>query len=158
MAGSKWAYLQDRFPTLPANPKHREGLAAQMGVYQDLPIAEIAEAYNDLTEEKAEREKELADVDLRLEAALRALHQKMADAKMDGVIAAGYLWTPKLKPYPSVKNKAEFLAWAKEKMPDNLTMHHGTLTSTVCDALEENKPLPPGVDVFLKPSFSRTAQ
>jgi hypothetical protein len=155
---SKWAWLKDRFPALPADPSYGDAIIAQVEAYRELPLAEIAEAYNDCEEEIAERERELKEVKMRREAAERAMHQQMEAAGLDSVTVAGFKWTPKVEPYPSVKDKAAFRAWAGEKMPDNLSLPFPTLKSVVKEALESGEELPPGIDVYLKGSFSRTKQ
>lgn len=157
MAG-KWAYLKGQLPTLPADPSYGQALMAQIDTYRELPLAEIAAAYNDLDEELEEREQELKDLKLRREAAERAMDQKMDAAGLESVTAAGYRWTPKIEPYPQVKDKSALRVWIDEHMRDNLSLPFQTLKATVKAALEAGDELPPGVEVFLKRSFTRTKQ
>jgi len=153
---SKWAHLKEKLPALPVDPSYEEALVSQMAVYQGMNLAYVAQEYNDLEEELAEREKEIQRMKLQLEAASRVLGQKMEDASLESAVMAGYKWTPKFEPYPQVKDKAALRAWVDDHMSDNLSLPFMTLKSVVKDALEAGDELPPGVEVFLKRSFSRT--
>lgn len=157
MAG-KWAWLKDRFPALPADPSYGEALNTQAQQYRGLPLAEVAQLHIDLTEELSERQQEVKDLNMRIAAAEEVLDEKMKAEQLESAVIAGYRWTPTPEPYPQIKDRQAFRAWAGKHMSDNLTLHHGTLKSVVKEALEENKPLPDGVEVFHKRTFRRTAQ
>ncbi len=155
---SKWAHLKDQFPALPMAPAYGDVLTAQMEAFRAMPMAQVAEEYNDLAEELAEREQEVKELKLKLEAAERVLDQQMEATGLDSAVIAGYRWTPKVEPYPLVTDKSVLRDWVDSHMPDNLALPFQTLRSVVKDALEAGDQLPPGVDVFLKRSFSRTKQ
>jgi hypothetical protein len=59
--------------------------------------------------------------------------------------------------YPVVKNPGQLLAWVKANgMESVLTLNYQTMQSMVKQRLLEGKPIPDGVDVFLKDKLTIT--
>jgi hypothetical protein len=149
----KWSALAEKFPELPYDEvlqRHAEGLAASA------TVSDLTELINETRTAKDEIEASLKATTAELEIQSRALLMVMARDHLESVVANGYKWTPKIEPYPQITDRAALRAWVDRMMPEALTLPFQTLTSNVKAALEGSGPMPEGVDVFLKKSFTRT--
>ncbi len=155
----KWSYLkkQDRFQPLPPDPKTWEQIREKVDALRGTSIVSLAESINGFEERKAELTAELKEVNKEITAHERALSNKMENDGLESVVAAGYRWTPSPEPFAQIADPAAFMAWVRENMPDSLSLNEKIRQSLVKGAIEKNEPLPPGLDVYMKESFSRKA-
>ena len=59
------------------------------------------------------------------------------------------------EPYPNVKDRATLIAWVKETGQEELlTLNFQTLASMCKQLLLDGKPIPPGVDIYMKSKLS----
>lgn len=59
------------------------------------------------------------------------------------------------EPYPNVKDRATLVAWIKSTgQEDLLTLNFQTLASMCKQLLLDGKPIPPGVDIYMKSKLS----
>ena len=160
MAGkTKWGHLKGQYPEKPVdNLDYEAKVRGAVDLLKGSSVSDLTLQINTKTDEKKALEERLKYVKFSIEVAEQALRQAMDFAGFDSVVSNGYTWTPTIEPYFSVKDKPSFLAWAHEHASESLTIHDGTLKSIGKAALEGNEPLPDGVAVFLKSSFSRTAK
>jgi hypothetical protein len=156
-AKKKWGHLVGTLPDAPADPSYGDALGARVEALQGTPLKDLVAQYNAADEAVTEADRVLAEKNFEKEALTRALTRALEAAGLDSIAAEGYTFTPVPEPKPSVKDRAVFLAWAREHYPDNLMMHHQTLSSLVKSSLEgDGSPMPPGVDVFMTRRLSRT--
>lgn len=155
-----WSGLVGKIEDLPQEPNERtQKLFAQVdSLLETSTTTEIAAILNRAHEAKAAASEAEKTANFDIEAAEIALRKAMERDGLESMVTDGYRFTPKPEPYPKVDDKPALLAWALEHMRDNLALHHKTLVALVKEALESGSELPPGVDVFLKRSFTRTKQ
>ena len=160
MAGkTKWGHLKGQYPELVnENTSYQDKLDAAVSALKGSAISDLTLQINTKKDEKSVLEERLKYVGFSIEVAERALAQAMDLAGFDSVVSNGYTWTPTVEPYPQVKDKAALRAWAGEHANEALSLNPQTLKSIVKESLELNEPLPEGVAVYLKSSFSRTVK
>lgn len=154
----KWSHLVGKVPNLPVDPSYEQALYARVDELSTLDKADLAERYALLDQVKNTLDKASKDLDFDMTAITMLMSKRFQDEGLESAVIGGYRWTPKPDPYAQVKDKAEFLKWALEHMQSNLQIPWPTLNSIVKANLESGEELPPGVDVFLKRSFTRTKQ
>jgi hypothetical protein len=150
----KWADLKGKLPDAPSS--YGDDMLERQRTLEALPLRELADTYEAarLAAEAADEAKKLAAFEE--EAAERALLNKMEREGLDSIGIKGYNYSPSLEPYPSVKDKAAFMAYALDQMPETLTVPHQSLKARCKSALEGDGEVPPGVELYLKHKFSRT--
>lgn len=153
-----WTKLKksNRFQPLPEDPKRWEVLRKIVDELRGSSLQSLAESLNGFEERKEALTAELKEVNLKIDGYERALGQLMESQGLESVVMAGYRWTPKPEPYAQVADPVAFNAWVREHMPDALSLNERVRQSLVKKAIEKNEPLPPGLDVYMKESFSRT--
>lgn len=154
----KWSSLKksNRFEPLPEDPKRWEVLRKIVDGLRGSSLQSLAESLNGFEARKSELNAELKEVNLKIDAHERALAQLMESQGLESVVVAGYRWTPSPEPYAQVADPVAFNAWVREHMPDALSLNEKIRQSLVKKAIEKNEALPPGLDVYMKESFSRT--
>jgi hypothetical protein len=97
-------------------------------------------------------------LNVELEALSQLLVDRLEGAEIESVKFRGGVGVGlQDKPYPSVADRRKLFGWIKQtRMTGLLSVHHQTLLGLVTEALEAGRPLPPGVDVFLKTSAKVT--
>lgn len=156
--GGKWAYLRGQFPLLPADPQYGDVLHAKITARASRTIPELIAEHEQLEARIAEEEGVLQDARATLEAVLRVLTDQMEALGLDSFTANGRIWTPGVEPHPIVKDRDQLRRWAQDVMPDAIPepqLPWNTLKAVTKERLEQGETLPPGVDVYLKPKFSR---
>jgi hypothetical protein len=102
---------------------------------------------------------ELKEIELHLKAHEQLMEEVyeaqslMSQAiKIDNVI---YNVDYELQPIGFVQNKEEHHHWGMEEYPDLMKMPWNTRERIVKENLLAGRPIPPGIDLYLKPSFKR---
>ena len=96
----------------------------------------------------------------RLEDERDAVKQLIMDEftrlKLSSVRAAsGSLFIAEDVPAPVVTDRGKVIDWAKEKMPDILTVNTNTLKAIAKKAVTDGEELPDGVDVYMASTIRR---
>lgn len=151
----KWSKLAGSLPTLPSEATYSDAVRNQVDALRGQSLSDLTASYNALREEKMRVEAELSEINCRLEAVTRVIDETMDLQDMESVVMHGYRWTRSPEPYAKVADRQAALAWAKQEMPDALSIHYQILASTTKARLEAGEPPPPGVDVYLRPKISR---
>lgn len=153
----KWSKLDGTLPEAPQDQSERtQKLFAACDELAGTPVPELAKILSDAKQAKDAVKEAEKEANFNLEVAERAMIFAMKQAGIESIVVDGYRFTPSPEPYPQVTDKKALLDWALEHMRDNLSLHPSTLSAIVKQALEGQGELPPGVDVFLKRSVSRT--
>lgn len=153
---SKWSHLEGTLPPLPEETGgYHDTIRALCAGYRGTPLATLTERHEAETLALDALKAQQSEISQRLEALTRVIEETMAAQELESVVIDGYRWTRTPEPYPTVKDKAANLAWARIHMPDALALHASTLKAVCKDALTKGDPLPDGVEVFLKPALSR---
>ncbi len=152
----EWGHLDGKYPEKPN--ENEEKIRGAVDLLKGTSISDLTAQINVKKDEKKVLDERLKYVNFSIEVAERALKQAMDFAGFESVVSNGYMWTPGVVPYPSVEDNAAFLEWAHAEASETLTMHSGKMATIVKACLESNEPLPPGVKLYLKPKFSRTAK
>lgn len=115
-------------------------------------IAALAERFSQARIEKEDLEKLLKDVNERLDSIENNLVDLMESSDLTALkTSEGHHLSLRGACYPTVKDKDTFRSWVVENgFEDALTMHHSTLKALCKELLEEAKPLPDGVEAFMK--------
>jgi hypothetical protein len=115
-------------------------------------ISFLAAEFKRFREQKEEHEAAISDLNVALEALGQTIVEKMQDDEIEKVgLSDGSTCYMNYEVYPSVKDKAALLAWAK-KHKIELSVQWQTLKGICGELTTEGKPLPPGVQCFLKVS------
>ncbi len=121
--------------------------------FQDTP-AHLARLYMAQRKLKDEVEALLKDVNLRLTAITQMLDEKFDEQGLDAVRIDGRLVSVSRKPYPIVTDPEAYLKWVIRKgLKNKLSVHWQTTRAIVTERLENGEAPPPGVEVYLQPSF-----
>lgn len=153
----KWSHLKGQYPDRqdPESDYFRD-LHARTDELATKKLAELAELYAKEEEIVDYHEKRAKSAKTEIEAITRAMLRVMEQQNLDSATLAGYRWTPSPEPYPQVKDKVSLREWAeKTDQRDLLSINPQTLKSLVKKALEENQPIPEGLDLFVHTTFSR---
>jgi hypothetical protein len=160
MAGkTKWGHLKGQLPEWESpNKEHNDKVRSAVEALRGTAVSDLTLQINQKEDEKDALEARLKYVKFSIEVAEGALAVAMKLAGFESVVSNGYTWTPTGEPYPSIEDKQAFLAWAHEHAAEALTLHDKKMKSIVKEALDTNEPIPPGIKVFFKSTFSRTVK
>lgn len=154
----KWESYRGKFPKLPPksdDPKFEERVALMVGdiLANQTDNTELCKAIANFKEKKEEKEAELSELNAELEARYRILAERFENneiQKMSLSFATFYL---NEEPYSSIEDKDALREWVVENgMQELLSINWGTLNSLVKGLIEDGKPEPSGVKVYLKTS------
>lgn len=178
----KWSFLKGLYPKLGIDPDQRaiyqafwDSPADALVTYsiekvehsgkddalrvKDMDNENLCERYNKARILKDKFDAVSSILDGEIQAMTRLFVERFED---DGVTSctfdSGISIGTSEEPYPQVKDKVKFLAWIHEKgLAGLLTLNPQTMASLVKDRLigKVNEPLPPGVEVFMKPKLTR---
>ena len=151
-----WSHLRGKYPQLPLDPKHEDVLAAMRDTLRGKQLHELVALYNDVQAKLDVLDAKMADLDAAKVALAQIMDSEMERTKQQNAVIDGFRWSRKIEPVGRVADKALFLSWAMEHMPDNLSMHYRTLNAEVKRALENNVELPDGVEVNTRQTVTRT--
>lgn len=115
-------------------------------------ISQLAERFSVARIEKEDLERQLKDINERLTSIEDNLVDLMESSELTALkTEAGHHLSLRGSCYPTVADKPAFMGWIESNgYHDALTMHHSTLKSLCKELLEEAKPLPDGVEAFMK--------
>lgn len=115
-------------------------------------IAQLSERFAGLRMQKDEAEDALKKINEQLGICEDSLVDLMESSELTALrTEAGHHLSLRGACYPTVKDRGQFITWVEEHgYHDALTMHHSTLKSLCKELLEEAKPLPDGVEAFMK--------
>lgn len=154
----KWDGFKDKYPALPDDPKRADALRKVLDERREQPIAEIVAAHDAADARRAELEDQISQATLERDACRILMRGYCETTKQQRLTIDGFNYTPSSEPYPVVIDKAAFMEHARTAAPELLSYAHGTLKTVIKSALEgkDGFSVPPGVDVFMAPTFSRT--
>ena len=154
----KWSHLHGRYPALEdPNPTYAATLREAVDLKRTWSVDALTADYNEAAADVARLKQALKDAKFALEATEHALAARLEADNLDSVTASGYRWTPTIEPYPQITDRAAYAPWAETgPLAEARSIPSATLKSYVKGLLDESSPLPPGVDVFLKPVLHRT--
>jgi hypothetical protein len=167
----KWEHLRERFKRLPLDLKFaddvsfREKVDAIKAALLDKTKQELAEIYNEAWEADDIVKAEQKEINAYFEALELLLVEHMDEASEQAFkLKSGESFVRGDEPYVNVKDKDALRAWFKEQGQEEiLNPHHSTLTAIVKGILEQPidpltgqaKPLPAGIDIFMKATVKR---
>lgn len=160
MAG-KWASFREKLPAFTVEQSYQAKVddAKQflLGTLsgEDANINRLAALYADRKQKKDAHEVAISEINVDLEALSQLLCDAFETEGMQKVElssgASGYLHDGI---YPSVEDREKLFDWIKQhKMARLLSVNAQTLKGLVGELLQNGKPAPAGVRVFLKTQF-----
>lgn len=119
---------------------------------KQVSISALAEKFAALRLQKEEAEDSLKKINEQLASIEDHLVDLMESSELTALkTEQGHGLSLRGACYPTVKNKEEFNMWIHANgYEDALTMHPSTLKSLCKELLEEAKPLPDGVEAYMK--------
>jgi hypothetical protein len=138
-----------------------QGQASQGHSREQLPElknaspSELAERIKSLRTSKRDLEASLYETNLHIEATSQVLLEWMEASNLTKIeLRSGGLIFIQDEPYCKVSDMDALRKWIKgHKLGNLLSIHWQTLNSMTKDALIDGKPLPSGVEVFMKSSL-----
>ena len=117
-----------------------------------ITIAQLAERFSVERIEKENLEKQLKEVNERLASIEDNLVDLMESSELTALkTETGHHLSLRGLCYPTVADKSAFMGWIDVNgYQDALTMHHSTLKALCKELLEEARPLPDGVEAYMK--------
>lgn len=152
----KYSKYKDTMVKFQQEPSWQQEIDALKPEILKLKNAEISEYFSGLKDEKAELEKQIKEINTKLEACSQILVERLEE---DGITSfktdLGTFYI-KDEPYSSVSDRPAFYSWVREnKLEDLFTIHYQTMSGMVKERLENGEELPPGISVFMKSSIQR---
>jgi len=128
-------------------PKHKVFGGISTGT-----IAQLAERFSVERIKKEDLEGQLKEINERLTSIEDNLVDLMESSDLTALkTAAGHHLSLRGSCYPTVADKPAFMNWIEDNgFHDALTMHHSTLKAMCKELLEEARPLPDGVEAYMK--------
>lgn len=167
----KWTHLRGTLPKLPVEIKYEDGAKYQEkvdAVKAELVgkgLQELAEAYNALCDQEEEIKAALAEINVQFAAIEELLVTQMEDQGLSNFkLASGGQFILKDEPHTSVKDKAACREWfEKQGLKEILAPPWSTLNAMVKGILEDPidpatgqpRPMPEGIDIFMKTTVQR---
>ena len=149
---SKWSRFKHKYPNL-LYDEAKEQAILEVLPYPSETLADQINAHEDEIEKLRDQ---LAELEFQLEIREQALLRQMEKIGTDRLHLSGYSWSDSPEPYPTVVDRAAVRDWAIARGDEDLlTVHWGTLKALTKEALEQNKKIPSGVEVFIKHKLSR---
>jgi len=125
------------------------------GYTDKVKLAKILQSARALKEEK---EQEVTDLNVEIEAATQMMTELLADEGINSFRTAdGWQFVQRTSVFVSIadEGKAEFYQWLKDNDHEDLfSVNYMTASAMVKERLEEGLEIPPGVKLFLKESIS----
>jgi hypothetical protein len=154
---SKYAKLKSKLPAFEQEQSYQERVDAWKHDFfgenpLDANVALLAAKLAELKGLKENEENLIASLNVGIEALSQLLIERMQADDLDKVsLASGATIYLQYEAYPSVKDKEKLLQWAKShKFGPLLTLPWQTLRGICNEMLLAGKPLPNGVECFLK--------
>jgi hypothetical protein len=165
----KWTALKGTLKPLPI--VYEEGADYQATVdatkaeLAGKSLQELADLYNDLRDQKEEAEAALKEINAQVDGIEELLATQMEDLGMSNFkLASGGQFILTDQPHTTVKDKNAVREWfEKQGLKEILAPPWSTLNAMVKGILEdpidpatgEPRPMPEGIDIFLKTSVQR---
>lgn len=165
----KWDKLKGKYPKLAPDSSYAEKLDAvldspapqeYLGAHDDglgltvrcLSDFQLARMYEDVRIRVDQLEADLKAAKLEQEALTREFTGRFEDAgEVSKEFEGGMSLGAGVEPYPVVADQQKMLKWVRDNgLESMLTFNYQTMASYVKQCIEGGKPLPDGVDVFLK--------
>jgi hypothetical protein len=136
-------------PAFPQDPSNKLRV-------RDLNNSQLAELYKQVRKQMDELDARLSVLETQKAALTHVFVQRFEEDDVTSMkFADGVTLSENVEPLPNVKNREELYKWIKqEKLIDLLTINYQTLASLVKQLLLEGKPIPPGVEVYMKQKLS----
>ncbi len=157
-ARGKYKNVIDKLPRyLGDNPGWQSKVDAVKGVMTadpEFPITsvDLAREYTLLREEKSQLDKQVSDLNLRLEAVTQLMGEQFEKDDMPGIRIGGYAISTYMEPYAQVVDPEAYRAWvlADDDLRRQMTLSWQTTNSLMKARLLEGESEPPGVTAFAK--------
>lgn len=156
---SKYAKLRDKLPVFQQESSFQEKVDVFKSKYgenaENANVSAVAANYADLRARKQFLEDEISDINIALEALNQIGVTAMQADDLEKVsLSTGATVYLSYDVYPSVKDKEALLTWVKaNKMSAQLTLPWQTLRGICNDLSSNGKPLPKGVEAYLRISL-----
>lgn len=123
---------------------------------RDLNNTQLKDLYVQARKEADELAEKVSVIDTQLAALTYLFVQRMEEDDVTSLpFTDGVTLGSSIEPYPNVTDRSALTNWIKSTgQEDLLTLNYQTLASIVKAMLLEGKPLPPGVDVYMKDKLS----
>jgi hypothetical protein len=132
-------------PAFPNDPSNKMRV-------RDLDTTQLCDLYVRLRKELAEKEVQVSVLETQKAALTYLFTNRFEEVDVTSMkFANGVTLGESVEPLPNVKDSTALKSWIKETgQEDLLTLNYQTLASITKQALLEGKPIPPGVEVFMK--------
>jgi hypothetical protein len=119
---------------------------------RDLDSTQLCERYVQVRTKIDELEAELSVLEVQKAAMTYLFTNRFEDDDVTSMkFANGVTLGESVEPLPNVKDREALITWIKNTgQEDLLTLNYQTLASITKQALLEGKPVPPGVEVYMK--------
>jgi hypothetical protein len=165
----KWEFLKGKYPKLAPDSDYQEKVRqVQESDYYEVDgaggprLREVSDVdlcnwYNNKRRLKDQLEAELKVLELEVQAATQLFVERFESQDVQKIkFQDGTTLSVNPEPYPYVQDQQKLLTWVRQQgLESLLTLNYQTLASLTKERLLEGKPLPEGVDVFLKSKLTR---
>lgn len=160
MAKPKWEKLKGKYDPRPLTDEggFREKVDKARKEHEAAPLENLLLRFQKADEEKEEREQDIKDLNVTLEALDQLIREKLGEQDLRSVTdERGHSYTVKIEPYVSIKDKIAFEKFmAEHPQLDYLwAIQPKSLAGYVKDLLDQGRDaeVPPSVSIFLKSSI-----
>ena len=152
--GKYASHLKDVPRYLGDDQSHQDKVteAKRLWTGSDLRASSLAKLYVTIREEKEQKQRELSEVQVRLDAVEQLLVSTMDTEEISSIkLDSGRSISTWMEPYPQVTDAEAFRLWCIENgLERSLRLWPSTTASLVKQRLMDGKPEPPGITIYAK--------
>ena len=163
---SKWATFRKLYPKAPIEATAFDAMNAVLDApafqgedttrVRDLNNTQLKGLYVQVRQQIDELDAKLSVLNVQKNALTYLFTERFEEDYVTSMkFDDGVMLSEAPEPYPNVKDRATLVAWIKSTgQEDLLTLNFQTLASMCKQLLLDGKPIPPGVDIYMKSKLS----
>lgn len=163
---SKWATFRKLYPKAPIEATAFDAMNAVLDApafqgedttrVRDLNNTQLKGLYVQVRQQIDELDAKLSVLNVQKNALTYLFTERFEEDDVTSMkFDDGVMLSEAPEPYPNVKDRATLVAWIKSTgQEDLLTLNFQTLASMCKQLLLDGKPIPPGVDIYMKSKLS----
>ena len=163
---SKWATFRKLYPKAPIEATAFDAMNAVLDApafqgedttrVRDLNNTQLKGLYVQVRQQIDELDAKLSVLNVQKNALTYLFTERFEEDDVTSMkFDDGVMLSEAPEPYPNVKDRATLIAWVKETGQEELlTLNFQTLASMCKQLLLDGKPIPPGVDIYMKSKLS----
>ena len=163
---SKWATFRKLYPKAPIEATAFDAMNAVLDApafqgedttrVRDLNNTQLKGLYVQVRQQIDELDAKLSVLNVQKNALTYLFTERFEEDNVTSMkFDDGVMLSEAPEPYPNVKDRATLVAWIKSTgQEDLLTLNFQTLASMCKQLLLDGKPIPPGVDIYMKSKLS----